>query len=1832
MMKFRLNHKKRYIILASLIILTLALIQAWLNYNSPENRLKRLVKAAPEIAKAYQLDGVSLKLGQTDPNGLLVQVGSPKAKEFLPELNISKWQGEVNFRMSAASETETHPALRQAQGTPLGRGEAEKVSPEKGSTPSEVEGGGVSGLNFEGEKIKYNTSNREYEFYQSISTSTDGAGYNFDVLLKAKPASNIFTFNIETQNLDFFYQPALNQEKQKELSSEYSELSSKGHIVSCTETDCVDKNGKVVTHRPENVVGSYAVYYKGGKSGDFTALGGKNYMAGKAFHIYRPQIIDAQGNKVWGELKVDEAGGKLTVTIPQDFLDSAAYPVTIDPTFGYSASTCGASGAYEPTGWTGYYQLDSNSPSGANTLTHLSICMNINNSADTVKFGFYSEKSGPAPNSRLAYDVSSWAFGSTVTQFYTNPVAWNYSLTANTQYWGAYTAGQNADYIYWDSGGTKIGLDENAVMPATTGTLSSSGEPSSAHISLYAIYSAASPTNVYYSVGQNAADHKVGSPTVTISSGVGTFSVAQTASTTGVGDAVTYGGAVAYISGKQSQTTWTLITASGQTPSATTSASVSSIAHAFDSLSMVISGASAAAYMGTSDLTASGGGYILNIPCYYDSGPDIDKVNIGSYTTDSTHYIKIYTPSNTATEVNRNQRHNGKWDDTKYHLDVVQSGSTFAINIQVGYVRIDGLQIYLTVNHATDGAAGITSHGSTANGEVWVSNSIIKANVTGSGNTASGIENSDNSGYTRVYKLWNNIVYGFKNGSNSNLDAIYTQIADNTTYAYNNTVYNNYYGIRRDGSGTVVAKNNLAQNDTSDYAGSFDAASANNISQDATSPNSGGTDCGGHSCRSQTVNFADKANNDYHLASTDTSAKGAGTNLYTDSNIAITTDIDGQARPAPSAGGWDIGADQFVALPIYRSVGPGPNTSALASSTGATMTIDNNTATFSTGLANNIGVGDVIVYNGYSTAAKNSVAFISGRASPTSYAVQDVAGRTASSTYASTNWQVFRAYTSLCNAMDDGNACTGGTENSGIPSALSNFDTWSNSKNLASTTEIWNVACYGDAADSSYNTVRINFTTATSTYVRIYTPYLPSEVGISQRHSGKWDNSKYRLVMSSPSAYLLGNDVNVDGKAYHVRIDGLQLWKQGGSNVNAIAIGFLSNPTSGDWEISNNILRGYSDADYPAIFIGANSPSTYGIDARIWNNIIYDWPNSNWGAGIYTANDMSHTVYIYNNTIYNTYIGLLTTTGSYSNGRMLAKNNIIANIFDPYYDTSGFVSGTDYNFTSGNETPGVGSNNKANQAFKFVSTASSTNPDLHLRVGDSVARSAGANLTSDVYLPLTSDVDMQNRPQTGSWDIGADEVARTTQINTPITNRMKDSSLVLDMSFNGVDMNWASTTAEALDRSGYNNNGNVINASGVESDPKPKPAIGINGQALKFDPISQDQWIEIPNSSSLNTLTTYFTVMAWVKRDARAMGTYDGIYTSGTTGWQFFISNSAYFSIDDTYYSTDVIADTNWHQVAVVKNGNSGTNLTFYLDGAADGTASAGSLTAPSGSKHIGNLADTGGPFGGLIDEVRAYNRALSASEIKQLYQYGVARMKVNVPETKAGAQGGLVLNMTFNGQDINWASTTAEALDRSGQNNNGDATNMSPNTAAVSGISGQALKFDGVDDYVGIGHKSYFTQAPLTASAWVKFNQLCVAKGESEVIISKTHASPPYDSWYLLCDNDLFNFYIYDNVPAWHGLESNSAIVVGQWYYVVGTIDASYNAKLYVNGVLQTDTENVGSLYNATDQLRIGAYDGTQQRTNGLIDEVRIYNRVLSVGEIMDLYRVGARRVKPTQ
>lgn len=472
---------------------------------------------------------------------------------------------------------------------------------------------------------------------------------------------------------------------------------------------------------------------------------------------------------------------------------------------------------------------------------------------------------------------------------------------------------------------------------------------------------AAAPTPVYYSVGQNTTDHKTGSPTVTISNGLATFSVAQTASNLGVGDRVTYGSnRVAYISGRISSTQWTLVTRTGREPSNTNNATVSSIRHEFSSLWNAIS------YYATNSVTSPGnvfnsnhldtanlvtGDYVLNIPLYYDTGPDTisggdpwDIVLIDYVTTGPSNFIRIYTPNNTSNEVNQSQRHDGIWNSQKYNILFTPSDNFMsAIRTYVPYVKIDGLQI--RINSDNNGNSAL--EGSYLNsGWIEFSNNIIAGQISSYAyGLASGFATSGTT-----LKFWNNLIYDLRGAPGMLSTGIRITNNSGTAYLYNNTIVNSPLGINVYG-GLGVAKNNTVQDalsgyDGAGYSGNFSGQSRTNISNQFDAPGTGSKNLA-------TVSFVNKAGKDFHLAPSDTVALNAGTDLSGDSNIPFFTDYDGENRFSGSL--WDIGADEIFAPPPTISTTPstvngGGSVTVSWSSTGASScTVTKNGAPFASG-------------------------------------------------------------------------------------------------------------------------------------------------------------------------------------------------------------------------------------------------------------------------------------------------------------------------------------------------------------------------------------------------------------------------------------------------------------------------------------------------------------------------------------------------------------------------------------------------------------------------------------------------------------------------------------------------------------------------------------------------------------------------------------------------------------------------------------------------------------------------------------------------------------------
>jgi hypothetical protein len=214
------------------------------------------------------------------------------------------------------------------------------------------------------------------------------------------------------------------------------------------------------------------------------------------------------------------------------------------------------------------------------------------------------------------------------------------------------------------------------------------------------------------------------------------------------------------------------------------------------------------------------------------------------------------------------------------------------------------------------------------------------------------------------------------------------------------------------------------------------------------------------------------------------------------------------------------------------------------------------------------------------------------------------------------------------------------------------------------------------------------------------------------------------------------NAVVLDNQETYTRIEGLQIsldYNASGSDARAIY------DEAGYTRISYNIIRDTIGNAQSGYRIGINSDFS-----RIWNNIIYGFRSttSTYGEGISCS-----SAYVYNNTIFDCNLGIMTWDSN-----VIAINNLIASTTDPYYST--FGSGTDYNATDINDTPGQGTHNRTSQVFSFVDPA---NKDFHLSASDVSAKNFGTSLSGDANLSFATDIDGTTRPTGSSWDIGADE-------------------------------------------------------------------------------------------------------------------------------------------------------------------------------------------------------------------------------------------------------------------------------------------------------------------------------------------------------------------------------------------------------------------------------------------------------------------------------------------
>jgi len=400
------------------------------------------------------------------------------------------------------------------------------------------------------------------------------------------------------------------------------------------------------------------------------------------------------------------------------------------------------------------------------------------------------------------------------------------------------------------------------------------------------------------------------------------------------------------------------------------------------------------------------------------------------------------------------------------------------------------------------------------------------------------------------------------------------------------------------------------------------------------------------------------------------------------------------------------------------------------------------------------------------------------------------------------------------------------------------------------------------------------------------------------------------------------------------------------------------------------------------------------------------------------------------------------------------------------------------------------------------------------------------------------------------------------------------------------------------DVSGYNNsgtyygetfnNGTIYGASWTE---------GKYGSALYFD--GENDYIDCGNDTSLQNYTAK-TVLVWIKIPS-------GKYAKGyilDDGYWLEPYGDIIYGYPDSHHITIYLKNTDGETISWYKMFEYTPNAWTQIGYTWDGTHAwyikngvkyeqkdfSGTLGCSAQNLIIGFHGSA--YFNGLIDEVRIYNKALSEEEIQSIYQ-----------------------NNTFirDGLKAYWR------FDEGTGDTAYDTHHIAYSTNSGGSRYGNALSFDGVDDYIQVPDNSTLEPSQITVSAWIKVNKI----DANQDIVAKRYSSPTgsYTSYRLVIrSSGTFEFWVV-NTDGVRDVASTSAIA-NEWIHLVGVYDG-FDIKIYVNGELK-DTESLtGDIRYDDNPLRIASLDGTNCMFDGLIDDVRIYNRALTETEIRGLYNL---------
>lgn len=367
------------------------------------------------------------------------------------------------------------------------------------------------------------------------------------------------------------------------------------------------------------------------------------------------------------------------------------------------------------------------------------------------------------------------------------------------------------------------------------------------------------------------------------------------------------------------------------------------------------------------------------------------------------------------------------------------------------------------------------------------------------------------------------------------------------------------------------------------------------------------------------------------------------------------------------------------------------------------------------------------------------------------------------------------------------------------------------------------------------------------------------------------------------------------------------------------------------------------------------------------------------------------------------------------------------------------------------------------------------------------------------------------------------------------------------------------------------------------------------------------------SSASVLALSSALTISVWVK--LTTLSVQNLVHNSSATDYRIYYQGDGSLvmqvSLDDgnSGYHTSaagVVTTGSWQHIVGTFDG---LRVKTYKNGAQVlDEAAVGTIQTPGSGITMGGF--TSEYLNGDMDDVRIYNRALSATEVTALYN---------------SYDPGVVVSTLQKGLVGYWK------LD----NNAKDATPYESNLTNTNGVTfttdrkGQSAKAGqfvrASSQYLSLADNAALSTGDIdfTASGWVYFDSFSTFVN----ILGKWNTTGDQREWILYWDNAAgkFHFAVSSAGTVQQGdvtADSAGTISTGQWYFVVVWHDASANTtNIQVNNGTATTTSYSLGVFNSTAAFQISGAGGAVNTFDGRVDDVRFYKKVLSAAERTALY-----------